>query len=101
MSWSVAKDALGRPYVHLPSSLVRIMLNVGDAPTAASALNDGFTASALRDHMDALVACGFLRRATKGFRATYVWTPAGREFAESLDRLNTAFRKVRHAEDPQ
>ena len=98
MSWNIAVDDFGVPYMQIPSSVIRIMLAVSDTPTVVSTLNAGFTGTALTTHVDALVRAGFLLQHGKKKRRKLTLTPAGRELAEQLTRLNDAYRAIKYPE---
>jgi len=71
----------------------RILINATDAWEAGSALNDSVTLAGREEHLIQLVKAGFLLSRTHGRRTQYKITPAGREFAFYLERLERAFEE--------
>ena len=80
----------------LTNSQMRVMLNASETPRCASALNDG-TIGRTHHLVAELVEAGFLRACPTGLRTTYAITPAGREFADLLERLMNARERLEKA----
>lgn len=69
----------------------RVLMNATEVWEAPSALNDGVTLGVNQRYFDQLVKAGFLMARTQGKRTRYAITPAGREFAIYLERLEQVY----------